>query len=88
MKEAPRLVQAAVFATSSDQRFAFMPLMRKQVLAAKAINHIVDGDKAPTAVFRKDKDDPSNRALAELWQAMVKAVRASWSGDRGLGAET
>jgi hypothetical protein len=75
---AQTLIFAAVKAISDDGRLSFLPVNRRQRIAERAVDHVVDGDAPPASVFCADKDRPSNKALAEVWQAAVEAVRASW----------
>lgn len=69
--------QRAVFAISADARGAHLTLMRKLTLFRKAIDHVVDCDNPPKWVFAKDKDDPDNHALADLWRVAVREVAAA-----------
>lgn len=76
LENAVALEQRAVFALAQDRRLYALTLGRKLTLIRKAIDHIVDGDKAPKWVFAKDKDDPENRALADGWHVACREVKA------------
>ncbi|WP_312688413.1 hypothetical protein [Brevundimonas nasdae] len=71
LDDAPTLEQAAVFRMSDDGRLSFMPLKRKLAIARKAIDHVVDGDAEPKALFRKT----DNTALTDAWRAACDAIR-------------
>ena len=75
LENVEELEQAAVFAISQDGRSAALPLQRKLTMARKVIDHIVDGDKAPGWISKKDPDDPENRAMYELWMIAERAIR-------------
>lgn len=69
-----KLEQAGVFAISQDRRSAALTLQRKLTMVRKVIDHIVDGDKAPGWISKKDPDDPENKAMYELWTIAERAV--------------
>lgn len=75
LEEAPRLEQAAVFAMSADGRAASLTMARKLTLARKAIDHVVDGDAIPKALFKADNDRPDNHFAIEVFRTAVAAVR-------------
>ena len=77
LPEAAIAERAAVFAISRDARCAHLPLLRKLALVRKAIDHVVDGDAAPAWVFAKDRADPDNHMLSELWRVAVREVTAA-----------
>jgi hypothetical protein len=74
LPEARALEFAGVTALAADGRLAHLDLKRKLVIARKAIDHVVDGDLPPPALFKADKASPANCALAEGWAACVQAV--------------
>jgi len=74
LPEARALEMAGVTALAADGRLAHLDLKRKLAIARKAIDHVVDGDLPPPALFKADKTAPQNCALAEGWAACVRAV--------------
>lgn len=83
--EADGAVQAGFFKLGSDNRLCHLTTKRKLAIARKAVDHVVDGDAAPKALFKKDTSRPDNHALAEGWDAAVSAVR-SWLKEAGAAA--
>lgn len=69
-----KMEQAGVFAISQDSRSCALTLQRKLTMVRKVIDHLVDGDKAPGWISKKDPDDPENKAMYELWMIAEKAV--------------
>jgi len=76
LEEADKLRAAAVLAISKDGRAAFLTTARKIALADRVINHVVDGDAVPKAIYAKDKDDPDNHFMVDVWRTAEKAIRS------------
>lgn len=74
LENAPQLEQAGVFAIARDGRFSGMTHAKRLALVRKAIDHVHDGDKPPSWIYKKDPDYPDNHAAVELWRAAVAAV--------------
>ena len=77
LDNAHQLEQAGVFAISADGRAVALPLAKKLSLVRKVIDHIVDGDKMPKWITKKDPEDKDNFAMLDLWRTAEKAVRAA-----------
>lgn len=76
-EDVTRMESAVVFAFSLDGRATFLPLMRKLTLARKAIDHVIDGDAVPKALFKRDPDFPDNHCMGDLWRTACDAVRTT-----------
>lgn len=77
-----RFYEAALFALSADSRACALPLHRKIALIDKAADHVIDGDKPPAWVWKKDDDRPNEHFLSDLWRI---AVRECLCVHRGQG---
>jgi len=77
LEQAPQLRQAGALALATDSRSAIWNSARRAAVLNKVIDHVVDGDKIPSWVFKKDDDRPDNRCLIELWRLAEKAVRSA-----------
>jgi len=77
LAQAPQLRQAGALALATDSRSAIWNSARRAAVLNKVIDHVVDGDKIPSWVFKRDDDRPDNRCLIELWRLAEKAVRSA-----------
>lgn len=84
--EADDAVQAGFFALSQDGRLTHLTTKRKLAISRKAVDHVVDGDAAPKALFRKDVTRPENHALADGWDAAVQAARSALKSAEPIAA--
>lgn len=66
--------KAALFAIASDPRASALPVGRKLALIDRAVDYIIDGDKAPKWVFARDHDRPANTFLVDMWRLAVREV--------------
>lgn len=78
LPEACELRQAGFLALAKDSRSAIWTTKRKVTVLNKAIDHVVDGDRVPAWIFKKDDWRPENRCLFDLWTAAVFAIRAAY----------
>ena len=86
LQQAPQLRQAGALALATDSRSAIWNSTRRLTVLNKVIDHVVDGDKIPSWVFKKDDDRPDNRCLVEVWRIAEKAVRAVYNPSLELAA--
>ena len=67
--------KAALYAICADPRASALPVGRKLALIDRAVDHVVDGDKAPKWVWAKDVERPGNTFLYDLWVIAVRECR-------------
>lgn len=78
LKEAPTLRQVGALALATDSRSAIMSMSRKVSFLDKVIDHVVDGDAIPKAIYDRDESNPDNHCMVDLWRLAEKAVKARW----------
>src|SRR4051812_16516413 len=66
--------QAALFAMERDGRASALPFNRKIAMIDKAVDHVIDGEKAPAWVYAMDTDRPDNRFLHDMWRIATREV--------------
>lgn len=87
LEQAPALIATGLLAVSQDGRAIFMTTKRKIAFVERVLNHVVDGDKPPKAIFKKDDYAPNNHFLWELWKTAERAIRRDWNAMKAEGAE-
>jgi hypothetical protein len=75
--------QAALFKLAEDPRSCALPVKRKLALIDRAVDHVIDGDKPPAWVWKKDNARPGNTFLRDLWEVAVRECRKVKAVRRG-----
>jgi hypothetical protein len=68
--------EAALPAINADPRSPALPAARKLQMIDRAVNHVIDGDKPPLWVMKKNWDRPEDHFMKDLWDIAVARCKA------------
>jgi hypothetical protein len=65
--------EAGLFALDTDPRAPALSVKRKLQLIDRAVDHVIDGDKPPGWIWKKDDTRPDEHFFPDLWRLATRA---------------
>lgn len=76
LAQSAAIIQTIVFDMVTDARSAHLTLIRRQGLAQRAIDNIMDGARPPAWIFAQPSQGHATTILPDLWRRAVELARA------------